>query len=84
MRGRLVAFQGSMACEGEGLPVTPESGPPKDPFVGNVSRCIPLPPDHPTDGGIRRGNLQFDACFEGGESNMLVPRGRTLAGYALL
>lgn len=60
-----------MACEGgEGLPVTPESGHPKDPFVGNVSRCIPLPPDHPTDGGVKRGKLQFDACFEGGEGDI--------------
>ena len=62
-----------MACEGgEGLPATPESGHPKDPFVGNVSRCIPLPPDHPTDGGVKRGKLQFDACFEGGEGDICV------------
>ena len=72
-----------MACEGgEGLPVTPESGHPKDPFVGNVSKCIPLPPDHPTDGGVRRGKLQFDACFEGGEGDMVVLCGRTLAGIS--
>lgn len=66
-----------MACEGgEGLPVPPESGHPKDPFVGNVSKCIPLPPDHPTDGGVKRGELQFDACFEGGEGDIALPYSR--------
>ena len=74
-----------MACEGgEGLPVPPESGHPKDPFVGNVSKCIPLPPDHPTDGGVKRGELQFDACFEGGEGDHSATlRCRTLAGISL-
>ena len=37
----------------------------KDPFVGNVSKLIPLPVDH--KGPPMRGHLLFDACFEGGE-----------------
>lgn len=40
---------------------------PKEPFVGNVSKCIPLPPD--CEDPKRKGLLQFDACFEGGENN---------------
>ena len=36
----------------------------KEPFVGNVSKCFALPPD--CSGGAKKGNLQFDACFEGG------------------
>ena len=37
----------------------------KDPFVGNVSKLVPLPVDH--KGPPMRGHLLFDACFEGGE-----------------
>lgn len=44
---------------------TLDSSPLKDPFVGNVSKRIPLPPD--CSGGVTKGHLQFDACFEGGE-----------------
>ena len=37
----------------------------KEPFVGNVSKLVPLPVDH--KGPPMRGHLLFDACFEGGE-----------------
>lgn len=40
----------------------------KEEFVGNVSQYIPLPEGY--RGSISKGNLIFDACFEGGE---LVP-----------
>lgn len=36
----------------------------KNPFVGNVSKYIPLPAEHGR--AVKRGNLQFDSCFEGG------------------
>ena len=36
----------------------------KNPFVGNVSKHIPLPAEHGR--AVKRGNLQFDSCFEGG------------------
>ena len=35
-----------------------------EPFAGNLSKYIPLPPGH--IGPPSRGYLQFDACFEGG------------------
>ena len=41
----------------------------KDPFVGNVSKLVPLPVDH--KGPPMRGHLLFDACFEGGGANSL-------------
>lgn len=37
----------------------------KNPFVGNVSKFIPLPSGH--KGDVKKGRLLFDACFEGGE-----------------
>ena len=36
----------------------------KNPFVGNVSKHIPLPSEY--KGSVKKGRLQFDACFEGG------------------
>ena len=44
----------------------------KDPFVGNVSKLVPLPVDH--KGPPMRGHLLFDACFEGGELEHSLPR----------
>ena len=41
----------------------------KDPFVGNVSKLVPLPVDH--KGPPMRGHLLFDACFEGGVASSL-------------
>ena len=41
----------------------------KDPFVGNVSKLVPLLVDH--KGPPMRGHLLFDACFEGGVANSL-------------
>ncbi len=38
--------------------------PTREPFVGNVSMCTPLPPYH--SGPVRKGLLRFDACFETG------------------
>ena len=38
----------------------------KDRFVGNVSNYAPLPEGFKKP--IRRGNLVFNACFEGGKS----------------
>lgn len=66
----------SMATEGEELDRSeaerPPSSPLKDPFVGNLSKCIPLPPNHLGD--VRRGNLQFDSCFEGGIELLAISR----------
>ena len=42
----------------------------KDPFVGNVSKLVPLPVDH--KGPPMRGHLLFDACFEGGGAKSLL------------
>ena len=42
----------------------------KDPFVGNVSKLIPLPVDH--KGPPMRGHLLFNACFEGGGAKSLL------------
>lgn len=39
-----------------------------EPFVGNVSKCCPLPPEH--TGPPKKGMLEFDACFEGGQYSM--------------
>lgn len=36
----------------------------EEPFAGNVSQRIPMPPDGEPG---KKGLLQFDACFEGGE-----------------
>ena len=36
-----------------------------EPFVGNVSKYTPLPPDY--IGREKKGHLQYDACFECGE-----------------
>lgn len=36
----------------------------QEPFAGNVSKRTPLPPDGEAG---KRGLLQFDACFEGGD-----------------
>ncbi len=36
----------------------------RDKFVGNVSNYVALPTDF--KGRISRGNLAFNACFEGG------------------
>lgn len=47
----------------EGSP-SQSASPVKEPFVGNVSKCTPLPPNH--SGTARKGHLQFDACFETG------------------
>ncbi len=40
------------------------STPLEEPFAGNVSQCTPLPAEVRTG---RKGFLQFDACFEGGD-----------------
>lgn len=40
----------------------------KEPFVGNVSRFTPLPPDADSECSAEKGLLQFDACFEEGEN----------------
>ena len=37
----------------------------EEPFVGNVTECIPLPPDY--KGRPKKGCLRFEARFEGGE-----------------
>ncbi len=50
-------------CTSEASPAQTAS-PLKEPFVGNVSKCVPLPPEH--SGAVQRGQLQFDACFETG------------------
>lgn len=42
----------------------------KDRFVGNVSNCIPLPEGF--QGPVIRGNLIFNACFEGGKHVILI------------
>jgi hypothetical protein len=44
----------------------------KDPFVGNVSKLVPLPVDH--KGPPMRGHLIFDACFEGGGDQLVVAK----------
>ena len=49
------------AVEGNGE----ASGLLKNAFVGNVSRHTPLSAEHKKS--TKRGNLQFDACFEGGK-----------------
>ena len=36
-----------------------------EPFVGNITKCIPLPPDY--TGPPKAGHLEFEACFEGGD-----------------
>lgn len=40
------------------------------PFIGNLSKYIPLPSGHA--GPPSRGYLQFDACFEGGDQYVLI------------
>ena len=42
----------------------------KDPFAGNVSKFTPLPPD--CNDSKKKGLIEFDACFEGGE-NLVQP-----------
>jgi hypothetical protein len=44
----------------------------KDPFIGNVSKLVPLPVDH--KGPPMRGHLIFDACFEGGGDQLVVAK----------
>ena len=46
--------------------------PVKEPFVGNVSRFTPLPADTDAEGPAKKGFLQFDACFEGGDEWLLL------------
>ena len=53
---RSVVFGGSQPAVGGAL---------KNPFVGNVSKLVPLPPDKRAE-CAKRGRLQFDACFESG------------------
>ena len=67
-------MEGSAAAEGSGgRSSETDDGPPKLPletkaqFIGNVSKLIPLPTSH--TGGVRKGHLQFNACFECGESD---------------
>lgn len=54
-----------MATEGPNGAERASGGALKNPFVGNVSKVVPLPSEH--RGGAKKGRLQFDACFEGGE-----------------
>lgn len=58
MATECAASSGPSEREGEA------SGQLKNPFVGNVSKHIPLPAEHSR--AVKRGNLQFDSCFEGG------------------
>ena len=39
---------------------------PKEPFMGNVNWCTPLPPDMSTH-AIGKGMLTFDAAYENGK-----------------
>ena len=39
----------------------------EEPFLGNITNTTPLPADY--EGPPKRGHLQFEACFEGGEKN---------------
>ena len=46
--------------------VSPVTSPvPKEPFMGNVNWCTPLPPDIPSH-PIVKGMLTFDAAYENG------------------
>ena len=47
-----------------------KSNPPEEPFAGNISNYTPLPPN--CEEREKRGLLQFDACFEGGDNFGLV------------
>ncbi|CAI8010138.1 Cytosolic carboxypeptidase 6, partial [Geodia barretti] len=46
-------------------PTSSTRGALKNPFVGNVSKYVPLPPSEQR-AGVKKGRLQFDACFESG------------------
>ena len=59
-----MATEPAVSSSGSDPDGEPERASLKNPFVGNVSKLIPLPPEH--RGGVRKGRLQFDACFEGG------------------
>lgn len=54
----------STSAESSGRLYSPKSSPEKENFVGNVSNHVPLPSKH--SGHLHKGNLVFDACFEGG------------------
>ena len=43
----------------------------RETFIGNVSKCIPLPEEN--SGPAKKGHLQFDAAFEGGKSDTPPP-----------
>ena len=68
-----------MATSGGGDGET--SGLLKNAFVGNVSRHTPLPAEHRKS--AKRGNLQFDACFEGGKRLPLRSPSPFLAGTVI-
>lgn len=55
------------------------SGALKNPFVGNVSKFVPLPPSEQKAASVKKGRLQFDACFESGEPHPSFRRRRALA-----
>ena len=52
----------------------------KNPFVGNVSKFVPLPPSEQKVASVKKGRLQLDACFESGEPHPSFRRRRALAG----
>ena len=50
----------------EERPTSSASGVLKNPFVGNVSKFVPLLPSE-QKAAVKKGRLQFDACFESGQ-----------------
>ena len=61
--GAATACTSSSSSRSDGAEQVSESAL-KNPFVGNVSQFVPLPPEH--SGPLKKGDLRFDACFEGG------------------
>ena len=51
----------------------------KNPFVGNVSKFVSLPPSEQKAANVKKGRLQFDACFESSEPHPSFRRERALA-----
>ena len=56
----------------EERPTSSASGALKNQFIGNVSTYVPLPPSEQR-AGVKKGRLQFDACFESGEPHPSFP-----------
>lgn len=67
LRVGVARMEAPQKAEGAGE-VSPEasSSSLKEPFVGNVSKFIPLPAETDRGSSVKKGLLQFDACFEGG------------------